>query len=73
MADKETKVEAIYCGKCGTLFAACVDGYQDNEWNSNKQDYLRRGDKVELIENNSVTLNSCKCREVKQTLNLFES
>ena len=65
-------VEAIYCGKCNALFAACVNGFQDNEWEENKRDYLRRGDKVEEIPNDGVTITSCDCRKVNETLCLFE-
>lgn len=54
-------IECIYC-RCGTLFAACVDGSQDEEWNKNKSIYRRAGCKVKIVESCDFRgLGSCSC------------
>lgn len=57
-----TLSEVIYC-KCGKMFAACVDGYQDKEWIENRSQLLREGCRFEFVTHEQVRKNfsSCTC------------
>jgi len=58
---------------CGETFAACIepDCYTDAEWQKNLRRYALRGDTIEMIDSNSVTISKCKCvkkPEIQQDL-----
>lgn len=59
----ESKAEVITCGGCGALFAACVDGHQDDEWNKSKESYVKRGDIATFIPSSQVQFKKCTCPE----------
>ena len=69
--------EIIKCS-CGTVFAACVDGYQDKDWREARQGYLEAGCKVEFVQRKEFELSSCDCPKSKEEvlaknqLSLFE-
>ena len=53
-------LEVIKC-KCGKCFAACVDGYQDQEWKDEKKEYLRIGFSVDYIQRQDFIFEQCSC------------
>lgn len=67
-----TTAEIIRC-HCGCIFAACVDGFQDDAWNKQKSKYLSAGCTAETIRSNEVRLNSCDCSKEpgRMQLSLF--
>jgi hypothetical protein len=67
--------EIIRC-KCGVVFAACVEGHQDKEWDKNKRQYLKAGCTREIVPFDSFRFGSCDCKktepkEPKVILDLF--
>lgn len=65
--------EVIRYSCCGIIFAACVDGLQDAEWDRNARKYRSQGHKVELIEGD-VRFGKCECvkQPVKKDKNQLE-
>jgi hypothetical protein len=57
-------LEIIKCS-CGVIFAACVEGYQDKDWDKNKREYLNAGCTCFTSAPNSFTLGSCDCDKSK--------
>lgn len=53
-------IEVIKCS-CGKVFAACVDGSQDDEWKENKKQYLKAKCTIEYKERQDFVFESCKC------------
>lgn len=57
--------EIIRCS-CGTVFAACADGMQDEEWRDNRKEYLEAGCTSEIVahekfQTGEVQLKGCDC------------
>lgn len=60
MALELDKTEIIKC-RHGKIFAACVVGWEDDEWKANKKKYQANGCKAETIPSKGVKLESCDC------------
>lgn len=52
-------VEVIVC-HCNRIYAACADGYQDDEWANNKKEYLNEGCTSKLVHSKSFTFTLCE-------------
>lgn len=52
-------IEEIKC-KCGNVFAACVDGHQDNEWRKERREYVLGGCSVSFTDT-PTPLGHCDC------------
>lgn len=60
-----SNAEIIKC-RCGVVFAACVEGHQDKEWDDSKREYLAAGCTREIVPSNSFRLGSCDCEKTEQ-------
>jgi hypothetical protein len=58
-------LEVIKC-KCEKIFAACVDGMQDREWNKNKAKYKKLGCSTYYVDNQDFKFESCECSTIKE-------
>lgn len=57
---------------CGTIFAACWDGHQDEEWYKEVKEATKKGHTVELISSVRFKFSECICNYVDPNqLNLF--
>jgi hypothetical protein len=61
---------------CGKIFAACCEPscYTDNDWLKDLKKYVNRGDKVEMIPDNSgLKFEKCICNDITKIVapNLF--
>ena len=66
--------EIIRC-HCSSMFAACIDGEQDKDWEKSKRTYLAAGCTVEKIPAKDVAFKMCNCdKRTPKTnqLNLFK-
>ena len=79
---QEDKTEIIRCGKCNSIFAACVHGWQDQTWANNRRNYQKAGCKVEIVatsdfRSGKLAFEFCECpkdpqkRGGQEQLNLF--
>ena len=51
---------------CDKVFAACTEPecYTDDDWLNNLKDYVKRGDKVQMVESGtSFKFEKCNCNE----------
>lgn len=53
------RIEVIKCHTCGTIFAACCDGYQDDDWRKERKKYLDSGCTVTFENREDVQVSSC--------------
>ena len=55
-------IQIIYCPKCGSGFAGCVEPecYTDNNWIKEMKKYIKQGYKVKTVEKYS--LEKCTCK-----------
>lgn len=63
-------LQVVKYGCCGKVFAACYEPKfrYDKSWQNKIEEYSKRGDIVEIIENNNVKFESCICSEKKDKL-----
>jgi len=69
-------IQVIKYACCDKIFAACHEPhcYTDTDWLKNLKQYVRRGDKVEMIHGgNGLQMGQCECNELVKSkdLNLF--
>lgn len=60
---KINKIEWIIC-LCGEPIAGCVNGKQDEDWNNNKANYLRKGYTAMISDADTAQFGQCRCSEI---------
>lgn len=60
---KRNKIEWIMC-LCGEPIAGCINGLQDDDWNENKANYLRKGYTASITEDDTIQFGQCRCNEI---------
>ena len=71
MKNKDRIIEVITC-KCGTQFAACSDGYQDDDWRKARTEYLKFGSSVDFIKPEASILNNRECPKNKEHRDMLQ-
>lgn len=63
-------IQVVKYSCCGKVFAACHDPSfkTDKDWKDKIEEYSKRGNVVEIIENNNVKFENCNCSEKKDKL-----
>lgn len=56
-------IQVIKRACCKTIFAACIDGEQDSEWNKQLADYEKKGCIVSYVETATIDFRPCKCKK----------
>jgi hypothetical protein len=61
---KNSHMEVVRC-KCGKVFAACIDGLQDAEWDKDVRKYRSQGYTSEVVPRGSYIFEKCTCKDEK--------
>jgi hypothetical protein len=67
---KQIIIERITC-TCGEVIAGCVDGQQDERWNTDKKKYISEGFCVDKIDHSNFKFGKCEC-ETGNTKKFFK-
>ncbi len=65
--DDATHAQVVRYGCCGEVFSACIDGFQDAEFDREVRKYRKQGHTSEIIPIGSYKFGSCKCEKVDDT------
>lgn len=53
----------VKCAGCGNVFAACVHGLQDAEWDASVRKYRSKGYVDEIVPKKSYIFQKCSCKK----------